>query len=670
MESLAPGMSTECLVTDLVNELSSGLEVPFLLRDDISLMEKQNPILLHDDLYKEETCLDSLPFSLIENNKTSFYVKTGRNYELGRYWQNNDVDIHSISQLSQGNNGSNSSGSGSSSECSSTEMWTIKNEYDTPPITPPDERISPENTFLLPIDELKFTSTNSDDTQAPGMICNIIGDLNSNIVDSKVDSNIFLSCGKLGKKSVSTKRDLELQARRKQERMIRNRESAYLSRKRKKEHVAHLEKQVQDLITENSHLRLENYSLKQRLAIYEEVDFPALKKSQNIFTNSTAKTTALFALLFTFCINFGSLSSLLNEVKWNKNEILGDNMASFYTNKIRHSRSLLWTNSEIKFDANSTMGNSTIPSCPAFINQSESIRLESELRRWIGTEDDYSASFSYNISNNSENFSLRNKPKVKKQLLKIKNKSMASKIKNNLEMDMYKLKSNLFNINTFFESINRRDDTFYLVSGDHLLLPALSHNKTSRPKMSLMLTAFLSNVTGTTSDQVEMMQIDCEVINTQVLSVNELYIPTHMRPYTNSTRKLKGNSREKSQKFKDFLYNQDNFLTQREPKNQNQEFSMKRMKRMIRRTGLPKFKKTHLSNNVTSSAGKGVQGKEKYVKNVYEDKPQNSILSNDSYKESPVDFITNKLKGIKIKSNTKAIEANKTKEVKAHLIHY
>lgn len=49
------------------------------------------------------------------------------------------------------------------------------------------------------------------------------------------------------------------------------------------------------------------------------------------------------------------------------------------------------------------------------------------------------------------------------------------------------------------------------------------------------------SVTGTTSDQVEMMQIDCEVINTQVLSVNELYIPTHMRPYTNSTRKLKGN---------------------------------------------------------------------------------------------------------------------------------
>lgn len=47
----------------------------------------------------------------------------------------------------------------------------------------------------------------------------------------------------------------------------------------------------------------------------------------------------------------------------------------------------------------------------------------------------------------------------------------------------------------FFEAINRKDDTFYLVSlsADHLLLPALHHNKTSRPKMSLLLPSMLSN---------------------------------------------------------------------------------------------------------------------------------------------------------------------------------
>ena len=41
----------------------------------------------------------------------------------------------------------------------------------------------------------------------------------------------------------------------------------------------------------------------------------------------------------------------------------------------------------------------------------------------------------------------------------------------------------------FLEAIERRDDTFYVVSfnGDHLLLPALSHNQTQRPRMSLLL---------------------------------------------------------------------------------------------------------------------------------------------------------------------------------------
>lgn len=45
------------------------------------------------------------------------------------------------------------------------------------------------------------------------------------------------------------------------------------------------------------------------------------------------------------------------------------------------------------------------------------------------------------------------------------------------------------------EALNRRDDTFYVVSfsGDHLLLPALALNKTARPKMSLVFPALSTN---------------------------------------------------------------------------------------------------------------------------------------------------------------------------------
>lgn len=47
----------------------------------------------------------------------------------------------------------------------------------------------------------------------------------------------------------------------------------------------------------------------------------------------------------------------------------------------------------------------------------------------------------------------------------------------------------------FFEAINRQDDTFYVVSftDQHMLLPALYHNKTRRPKMSLIMPSLLSN---------------------------------------------------------------------------------------------------------------------------------------------------------------------------------
>lgn len=47
----------------------------------------------------------------------------------------------------------------------------------------------------------------------------------------------------------------------------------------------------------------------------------------------------------------------------------------------------------------------------------------------------------------------------------------------------------------FFEAINRQGDTFYVVSftDQHLLLPALHHNKTRRPKMSLIMPSVLLN---------------------------------------------------------------------------------------------------------------------------------------------------------------------------------
>ncbi|KAM8793796.1 LOW QUALITY PROTEIN: cyclic AMP-dependent transcription factor ATF-6 beta [Eudromia elegans] len=70
-------------------------------------------------------------------------------------------------------------------------------------------------------------------------------------------------------------------------------------------------------------------------------------------------------------------------------------------------------------------------------------------------------------------------------------------------------------------AIERRPDTFYVVSfrRDHLLLPATSHNKTSRPKMSLVMPAAALNESGRGrgGGLEPMMRVDCEVVAARVI---------------------------------------------------------------------------------------------------------------------------------------------------------
>ena len=204
---------------------------------------------------------------------------------------------------------------------------------------------------------------------------------------------------------------------------------------------------------------------------------------------------------------------------------------------VHHRRNLLWldenqtetkkvitsnmykNNMSTNATDNVNYNNETIyPICPMNLNQSEIIRLDSELRRWIGNPSFLNISDKMNLENSPINLNTiseliypnnavravyKEDKNVKTYLKAINRKNKIPKKLKNYSNDIQTFNSDrngiqIYNRNfntikyaEFFEEIGRRDDTFYVVSFnvDHLLLPALAHNKTLRPKMSLMLPA-------------------------------------------------------------------------------------------------------------------------------------------------------------------------------------
>lgn len=185
------------------------------------------------------------------------------------------------------------------------------------------------------------------------------------------------------------------------------------------------------------------------------------------------------------------------------------------------------------------------------INLTESSRIDSELRGWfhapgqpkIRLPIDAAPAVPHVQSNSSKHelAKVENRPSVvsstayRKYLLSQNNGRASARWIANNEIQVYESLADRYLFDAFFKAIEKKDDTFYVVSfsADHLLLPATKHNSTVRPRMSLLLPAMPMNETmQPPPHHVSMMQIDCEVTNTRLLHVNEASIP----PYYDNNR--------------------------------------------------------------------------------------------------------------------------------------
>ena len=345
---------------------------------------------------------------------------------------------------------------------------------------------------------------------------------------------------------------VDLKTLKRQQRMIKNRESACLSRKKKKEYVTNLEEQLNQLGKENRDLRAENETLKAKV---RELEAEKSLWTDSVLNASNAKkATAVFAIVFLVVftaapLNKDNLRPMVQKSALNDNLDMVDKVVGDISRIRGGGRSLLWAPQPDSLNKTYTNSSSS-PICPMFLNQSESIRLNSQLRGWFKEEPESKAKKAASTVDSEPSTSLGHyvRPAIQRLTgsiyhMLVSERQAAPPVppqpattprRQEGAIRIYDSSDGAprFSFESFFEAIERRDDTFYVVSfsGDHLLLPAATHNATSaRPKMSLLLPSVGGvPLNDSIKNHVAMMQIDCEVMNTRLVYIKEDAIPAHM----------------------------------------------------------------------------------------------------------------------------------------------
>uniref|UniRef100_A0A8C9S9C7 BZIP domain-containing protein n=1 Tax=Scleropages formosus TaxID=113540 RepID=A0A8C9S9C7_SCLFO len=353
--------------------------------------------------------------------------------------------------------------------------------------------------------------------------------------------------------------DIDMKVLKRQQRMIKNRESACQSRKKKKEYLQSLEAQLREAQRENERLRRENQALRERLAG---------KEGSESGNNKRAVCIMVLLLFITFSFRPVSITErkletglregaapltgrhLLEigeaedrsktrgserareerleseedgEERWRRGDVDRESSDSFQL------RNLSGVFSDVKDLVLPDLDRYfTSSDCRQF-NRSESLRLADELRGWAHR---------HQIDRKKSG----GKPKMAKKA-RVAQKAQHRKTNfsrylpvqthSSVESQLQVFPGPEVIYSDFFDAIDRREDTFYVVSfrRDHLLLPAISHNKTTRPKMSLVMPAMSINESmyGSAKGYEMMMQVDCEVMDTRIVPIKSSSVPPSLR---------------------------------------------------------------------------------------------------------------------------------------------
>ncbi|NXY15063.1 ATF6A factor, partial [Atrichornis clamosus] len=333
---------------------------------------------------------------------------------------------------------------------------------------------------------------------------------------------------------------LDVNVLRRQQRLIKNRESAFQSRKKKKEYMLGLEARLEAALLENEKLKKENSTLKRQL------DEVVLENQKLKVSSPKRRTLCVMVILAFIMLNYGPLRTfgclvgivahLFQRSHGSSCSICGSadvsahslDLVKGYDGSVSDNKALMIVSEEPLLYISPPP-----PPCRPLINRTESLRLNHELRGWVHRHE-VERSRSRRLSNTQQQkarltqSSLSEKADSQLMAMPYTDTSLSRNSGNELQVYYASPRS----YQDFFEAIHRREDTFYVVSfrRDHLLLPATTHNKTRRPKMSIVLPAVNINENVINGQDYEvMMQIDCEVMDTRILHIKSSSVPPYLR---------------------------------------------------------------------------------------------------------------------------------------------